>query len=332
MRSIFSVIRPSRFRKIFSTTGLVIGVILLAGSIWMFFPRHLFFRTPEQLSRYTEMRLERLDKHYKRYPDDMVYIHYYYFAIQREGKRIVPVLIDFLRDESKSKYYRYIEDILSNGLGFKALKKQTKEFVPQLIEVLEHGNKETRSYVVTILGALEDKRAIPPLINLIQDERASISIILALGRLRAKEAARPMVELLDTDYPHRGVIVKALSQIGTTEAIEGLMKVVRSEWKTGVYLEALGVDDAEITRGMAIEKLGELKAKVAVDLLIKLLLDENSWWMIREDSAQALGQIGDKRAVEPLEKVLTEDTSDSVRKAAAEALKKLTGRDYEYKR
>ena len=70
----------------------------------------------------------------------------------------------------------------------------------------------------------------------------------------------------------------------------------------------------------AAEALGQLGDKRAVDPLIKALSDDHYW--VRLSAAMALGQLGDKRAVDPLIMVLSDDYS-GVRKAAKAALKKL---------
>ena len=54
--------------------------------------------------------------------------------------------------------------------------------------------------------------------------------------------------------------------------------------------------------------------------MIKALSDDHYW--VRLSAAMALGQLGDKRAVDPLIMVLSDDYS-GVRKAAKAALKKL---------
>ena len=67
----------------------------------------------------------------------------------------------------------------------------------------------------------------------------------------------------------------------------------------------------------AAEALGEIGDKRAVEPLIKALGDDDP--LVRDHAASALGEIGDKRAVEPLIKVLEDDVSD-VRMWAAYAL------------
>lgn len=61
-----------------------------------------------------------------------------------------------------------------------------------------------------------------------------------------------------------------------------------------------------------------LKLRRDVDGLVRALGPENDY-DVREDAADALGEIGDARAVEPLIAALG-DPDDDVREAAAEAL------------
>jgi HEAT repeat protein len=60
----------------------------------------------------------------------------------------------------------------------------------------------------------------------------------------------------------------------------------------------------------------------AVPRLIRALRDNDC--MARSVAAWALGKLGDRRAVEPLKELLGDGNAD-IRKAAAEALKRLRG-------
>jgi len=64
--------------------------------------------------------------------------------------------------------------------------------------------------------------------------------------------------------------------------------------------------------------LGEMKLKGAVQSLIQALGDEETGWM----AAVALGKIGDKQAIEPLKKKMT-DRDIRVGQAAAWALARM---------
>lgn len=80
-------------------------------------------------------------------------------------------------------------------------------------------------------------------------------------------------------------------------------------------IKALG-HKVERVRAHAAEALGEIKDKRAVEPLIEALKDEG----VRNSATTALGRIEDKRALEPLIKVLREDPNKFVRGSAAYAL------------
>ncbi len=71
------------------------------------------------------------------------------------------------------------------------------------------------------------------------------------------------------------------------------------------------------TRGLAVYEL-ERRGKPAVKALLKALQHEKHG--LRMGAAEALGKIGDRRAVTPLIRCLQEDENDFVRAKAAEAL------------
>ncbi len=72
----------------------------------------------------------------------------------------------------------------------------------------------------------------------------------------------------------------------------------------------------------AVEALGNIGDVRAVEPLISALKDKDWGWGVREGAAEALGNIGDVRAVEPLVAALKDEYRD-VREVAAEALDKI---------
>jgi len=73
-----------------------------------------------------------------------------------------------------------------------------------------------------------------------------------------------------------------------------------------------------MTRWLAAEKLGESRDPLAVDGLIEALTDRDKY--VRQAVAEALGKIGDARAVTPLIAALQVEFDSTGHKAAAEAL------------
>ncbi len=74
------------------------------------------------------------------------------------------------------------------------------------------------------------------------------------------------------------------------------------------------------SREEAAEAMGEIRDPKAVDPLIGALKDRDH--EVREEAAESLGKIGDKRATEPLNALLG-DPDPKVRRAAEGALSRL---------
>ena len=103
--------------------------------------------------------------------------------------------------------------------------------------------------------------------------------------------------------------------------MEALLELAKFDdeivWQALIYLALQDEDDR--IRDEAVEAL---QIEWNVDLWIQILLE---YWEapIRVIAAEALGELGDLKAVPPLAQALTEDEDAFVRKAAAEALAKL---------
>jgi len=103
-----------------------------------------------------------------------------------------------------------------------------------------------------------------------------------------------------------------------------LFKAFRSATKDDVegLIKILKYGKSKYSRWEAAEALGKIGDNRAVDLLIESLKDKKP--LVRWKAAEALGEIKDNRAVEPLIKILNDREEDwSVRKGAAEALGKI---------
>ena len=86
-------------------------------------------------------------------------------------------------------------------------------------------------------------------------------------------------------------------------------------------ITAMEAEDWIVRQG-ASEALGRIGDPRAVEPLVSALGDKNQW--IRRYAAEALGRIGDEQAIEPLVTALKDDSS-VVRAAAAKALESIRG-------
>jgi len=149
----------------------------------------------------------------------------------------------------------------------------------------------------------------------------------SLGRIGDKRAVEPLIEILnDTNYMVQTEVAWALRQI-REPAVKPLIKALKDE-VSDVRMraaEALGKiawqpkDDIEKAYYLIAKKQWEELVKLgkpAVEPLIEALKDKDKY--VRSKVAEALGNIGDRRAVEPLIEALI-DKDEDVRRSAVVA-------------
>lgn len=182
-----------------------------------------------------------------------------------------------------------------------------KRDVEGLIDLLEHGDGQLPAIAAYQLGLLGDARAVEPLLRRFRrinfstetedEEYEWVCLARALGRLTnaGSPASDELLEALER-LDRRGfrMAALALADTGDRRAIEPLVHLLGS-----IDTSSLTPED-ERDAEYAIDALGMLKAPEAVDALIAALEIES----LREGTAEALGDIGDPRAVAPLAALL----------------------------
>jgi HEAT repeat protein len=224
-------------------------------------------------------------------------------------QRAVPALIKSLEYEDWHSKFSVLSTVRANAaesLG----KLQSKEAVLPLIERLEDSDAEVRWKAAEALGKIGDEEALEPLIYALSDTDGDVRkhAARALGELDDEMAVDALIEALsDRDWPVRKNAATSLGRIGDERALKPL-------------LNALNDDDIDVRRH-AIGALVKMKSK-AVKPLLKKLYDPD--WQTRAIAAESLGRIGNKKAVQPLIKALSDgrfrDENRYVRGKAAEAL------------
>ncbi|MBI5724309.1 MAG: HEAT repeat domain-containing protein [Planctomycetes bacterium] len=180
-----------------------------------------------------------------------------------------------------------------------------------------------------LIGNIGDRRAVDPLIKLLDSEECYTkkTVALALGKLGDVKAIKPLIELLRKDHSFRLYAAFALGELGNEEAIEPLVKLIGSDNEETIMamiqaickiggkkaIDALIIkwatftpDHNRIYYEIALGLLGNppfLGDTSMLDPLLKTL-DSDEPPGIRACAAMALGQIGDRKAVEPLIKAL----------------------------
>lgn len=218
---------------------------------------------------------------------------------------------------------------------------------------LTHANPEMRYEAARKLGDHGDERAVQPLIEALPDDNSKVqyAAFSALIKIGASEAAKPIIDsLLDSPESRvwdllklnigmrlRNGLLDMVSR-GDEEIAARLTDAVQSgsfdEQQCAFLIRLLGraaderqveplidtlIKDTQVLQGAAAEALGWIGDSRAVAPLLLFLSEGEPSDVLRELAAEALGRIGDPRAVEPLIATL-EDSNEWVRRAAAEAL------------
>jgi hypothetical protein len=148
------------------------------------------------------------------------------------------------------------------------------------------------------------------------------------------------LEMLGSDFMERHCL-EALTRMNDPRAFEAMHERAGRRDKPGIralgkmgqgaeeavetLLEYVDTDSDPGLQKVTFKALGEIGSEEATQALAnKLAMDDDA---VRPHAARALGLVGDTRAVDPLADVVAEDDSDTVRAAAAWALRQIGTRE-----
>jgi HEAT repeat protein/beta-lactamase regulating signal transducer with metallopeptidase domain len=190
----------------------------------------------------------------------------------------------------------------------------TSVAVPALIQALKDPDLEVRRAAARALARYEDPRSVPAFIEALKDADAEVRATSAdaLGNLGDSRAVGPLSALLkDANADVRHQALSALDNLDVPVP-------------TATLVEAMGDKDADVRQAaisLASEQMSdEHKDPALFSPLAGLLKDPSA--DVRQQAANALGELGDARAADPLTATLRDQNGD-VRQAAAEALGEL---------
>jgi HEAT repeat protein len=187
---------------------------------------------------------------------------------------------------------------------------------------LSHANPEIRYEAARKLGDARDERAVQPLIGALPDDNAKVqyAAFSALIKIGSTDAAAPLVNTL---LARPGCRVWDLIKLNVGLRLRtGLLDLItpgdeRMAEQLSAALESQSLDEPQ--RAFVVRLLGRTADTRLVEPLIDLLIGGSH--MMQGAAAEALGWIGDPRAVSPLLLFLSEgEPSDALRELAAEAL------------
>lgn len=234
-------------------------------------------------------------------------------------------------------------DYLRRYTEYSISSNQVIDAVEPLIGHLSDERWEIQLRAIRALGELKDARAIEPLRPFLDDGDREIraAAICALALLKDKWAFAPIVKSLSDDMRIvRTAAATGLGELSDTRAVDPLLQFIQTEEFVEPCKDAV----------KSLGKLGDVKA---VQPLIELLFDNRDFiWLpepeteeeeyeyssctydedwedfdptlknIKREIAEALGEVGDKRAVEPLIDLVTR-RDESASLEAMDALGKL---------
>lgn len=162
------------------------------------------------------------------------------------------------------------------------VKNKDKRIVPALADRLLHDeNGPVRWYAVKSLGKLKDRRAIPAILEAVNDVDTEVreDVVQAFGRIGGKDLVEPAVKMLDDDFI--SVRVAAVMAVESFNDPRGNKAIVR-------MLE----DPEPSVRRTAARSLGNLGDTSNIPALEKLLTDPNR--KVRIVAGNALKKLKEK--------------------------------------
>ena len=214
--------------------------------------------------------------------------------------------VDAMLEELKHPSYVVRRRAAESLGGFKE-----RRAVDPLIAILENGDemKSIRAAAGVSLGALKDERASASLLTALEDENAEVRLqaAAALGNLKDTTAVAKLSEMLENPLEPDDVRAAAATALGNIE----------DKTAEPVLIRALDIRVGDISKN-AIVALGKLESETAIPNLIAILEDKRvildtstdalAKVSARTKAATALGEIGGSRAAEAIGKRLIDGT------------------------
>lgn len=181
-----------------------------------------------------------------------------------------------------------------------------------LVAMLQDEDPRIRTLAASGLIKTADKRAIAPLIIALNDDFFEVraNAIQALGEHGDETAAPKLMQFLGEGHLETQILsAEALGKLGRTEAVPHLIALFEEHHRQA---------DSEKLNQKIVDALRRIRDTRATLPLVDALDTPSS--RLRRRIVEALGVIGDPSARVALQNVLSQDTNEDVRAAAAKAL------------
>jgi HEAT repeat protein len=207
--------------------------------------------------------------------------------------------------------------------------------VVPLRRALKDSDRRVRTNASAALDDLDDKGLVQlvedrtaELIVLLEDENPAVRYNAVLGLAKRDDPDVQSAMRSSLKDPHETVRVYAglaLAERRDTAAVVPLISALQTS-STSVLEEPEALRSRLATRytlrNQVIRALGDLGDKRAVEPLIHALRSSVGNWE-QEEMISALAQLGDRRAIEPLSRMADSGSTPRVREAATRALERL---------
>jgi len=162
--------------------------------------------------------------------------------VARGDKSALPALESWLSNEDRHErcVAAFVFAGLGNGRGLEVIIAVLNDMSDRSDTGVVSGNwslraqiRSDRYYAVHVLGALKDKRAVPILVPLLQDEQINYNVAWALGEIGYDQAIGPLIEALrDKSSRMRVSAISALEKLGAVAALPHLYALLNDHEKT----------------------------------------------------------------------------------------------------
>ena len=208
-----------------------------------------------------------------------------------------------------------------------------------VVRLLKDPDPKVQEAAAQAIGHVSDETALAALVHLLEEEAHRDIAAEVLGRLKDPGALKPLVAMLKShDQTARRMAAQALEQLADPRSVDA-------------WIEAMAYPDLREIASRSLKRIAELQERitealdrlrdsedtvaleearigVSMDLIalgrpaVSGLLEalEDDLWVVREAAAQALGIIGDLRAVEPLIHKAKTDRDMGVRESCIKAV------------
>lgn len=209
--------------------------------------------------------------------------------------------------------------------------------IESIVVELEDKNGFIRNEIVMILTAMEDQRAIAPLLRLFSgkipkpsgdaDKFHGVSGALRTYAKRFPEliAEELMAGLRSNEFPLSSSVIEILMETHQKDTLEVLLSALHQESYDGHAYTQNGSFNTSYLQEKAVEALGRLGDKKAVQPLLTVLRDKSRDPQIRIKVIQALTAIGDASASGSLLDICLEESISKLVDTAKIGLDKING-------